>query len=66
MALNEKDARQALAVLALVRTETEADVQYFDGKPLTGKTVAEIHANLAASTIVLANVLEAVVRGGLP
>lgn len=41
--------------------DMERDVAAFDGKPLTGRTVAEIHATLAAAIAALAEVVESLV-----
>jgi hypothetical protein len=48
-----------LEVLEMIITDMEEDVKKFDGAPLTGKTVAEIHANLAAAIQALAKVVKA-------
>jgi hypothetical protein len=47
-------------VLGLIVQDMAADVTRFDGAPLDGKTVAEMHANLAAAVSALAEIMLAV------
>lgn len=44
--------------------DMQRDVAAFDGKPLDGRTVAEIHATLAAAISALARVVESLLPQG--
>lgn len=44
---------------ALIKADMESDVRRFDGQPLDGKTVAEMHGNLAAAISALAGMVAA-------
>jgi hypothetical protein len=41
---------------AMIRQDMEDDVARFDGQPLTGALVAEMHGNLAAAVSALAGI----------
>lgn len=47
-----------IEVLEMIIADMEDDVKKFDGAPLTGKTVAEIHATLAATIQAIAKILK--------
>jgi len=49
---------RAVEVLQAIADDMEADVKHFDGKPFTGRTVAEIHGNLAAAIKAIALALK--------
>lgn len=55
--------RRAWVCQEIVR-DMERDVAAFDGKPLTGRTVAEIHATLAAAISALSRVVESLLADG--
>lgn len=46
-----------IKTLEMIMADMEADVAKFDGRPLTGKTVAEIHGTLAATIQALARIM---------
>lgn len=49
---------RSLEVLDMIIQDMEDDVRKFDGAPLTGKTVAEIHGSLAATIQALAKIMK--------
>lgn len=47
-----------IQVLDIIIDDMEKDVKEFEGKPLTGKTVGELHGNMCATLQALAKVLK--------
>ena len=47
-----------IEVLEMIIVDMEKDVKDFEGKPLTGKTLGELHGNLCATIQALAKVLK--------
>lgn len=45
------------ATCAMIKDDMATDVAAFDGRPLDGKTVAEIHSTLAATVSALAGMV---------
>lgn len=46
-----------MSTCSLIKHDMASDVASFDGKPLDGKIVAEIHGNLAAAISALADMV---------
>lgn len=57
MSLTAEQKNRRRDVIDEIVADMESDVAAFDGKPLTGKTVAEIHGTLAATVQALAKVV---------
>lgn len=49
-------------VMALISEDMERDVKAYEGKPFTGKTIGEIHGNLAAAIDALAKAVDSLVE----
>lgn len=60
MSLTPEQKQRRREVITEIIADMERDVEEFDGKPLTGKTVAEIHGTLAATVQALAKIVGSV------
>ncbi len=49
---------KAIKRMELVSADMETDVREFEGKPLTGKTVGELHGTLAAAIQAIAETVK--------
>ncbi len=64
MSINNKlDAVNRIEVLEMIIEDMENDVREFtskpfDGKPFNGETLGELHGNLAAAILALANIMK--------
>lgn len=58
-ALTPEKVERIRRVLKDIASDMENDATAFDGKPLTGRTVAEYFGNHGAAIAALANVIEA-------
>jgi hypothetical protein len=56
--MSTEDLARIRSVAATIRQDMADDVLRFDGQPLTGKLVAEVHANLAAAVSALAGMVD--------
>jgi len=60
-----------IRVLKMITDDMKKDAENFDGKPFTGKTVAEYFGNQGAAIAALANIMRSILedtaegRGGL-
>lgn len=60
--MNDKK-QKAVEVLQMIADDCEKDVNDYEGKPLNGKTVAEIHGILEAKIQRLALILKDAIEG---
>ena len=56
------DKDQMSAVLIMITTDMKNDAKEFDGKPFTGKTVAEYFGNQGAAIAALAKIIKEVIN----
>ena len=56
-----KDKKKVVAVLEMISRNTKDDAKSFDGKPLTGKIVAEYFGNHGAAIDALAKIVRLLV-----
>lgn len=54
----DSDVQRIRATAAVIKADMEADVRDFEGKPFNGKTVGEMHGNLAAGISALAGMVD--------
>lgn len=47
-----------IQVLDMIIEDMESDVEEFEGKPFTGKTLGELHGNLCATVQALAKIMK--------
>ena len=57
--MNEK---KIIEVLEMIAQDMQDDAKNFDGKPFTGRTVAEYFGNHSAAIATLANVVKSLVE----
>ena len=56
------DKVKALEILKMIASDMEKDAKDFDGKPFTGKTMAEYNGNQGAAIASLANIIKAILE----
>ncbi len=60
--MDEKTRTRALEIVREIQTDMAADVVNHDGDPFNGRTLATIHAELAATIAGLAGVIEKILE----
>jgi len=53
---------QKVKILETIAADMEADAKNFDGRPFTGKTVAEYFGNQGAAIAALANIIKSILE----
>jgi hypothetical protein len=60
--MKKEEKEKALRVLAMISDDMENDAKEFDGKPFTGKVIAEYFGNQGAAISALANIIKSIIE----
>jgi len=63
--MNSRDRARVISLLEIIAQDMENDAAEFDGKPFTGKTVAEYNGNQGAAIAALADTIKLILEEGI-